>query len=162
MAEYSIGEAERLTGLPAHTLRYWEENIPFIRPRKDDRGRRIYSSRDVELFLRIKELVQEKKFTLEGAGDQLVRELTGSNEVGSEGSCAGIEPGDPACGAPVGTGTGSLPGEPAGVIEQGCPQTERLTGSEAARLEAARKIIAEVRADLLALYDVVHGRSVRQ
>ncbi len=76
MAEYSIGEVERLTGLKAHVLRYWERVIPFIKPRKDDQGRRYYGERDVELITRVKYLVQEKKYTLEGAGERLVAELT--------------------------------------------------------------------------------------
>lgn len=76
MAEFSIGEVERLTGIKVHVLRYWEEAVPFIRPRKDDQGRRFYSTRDVELVNRMKYLVQEKKYTLEGAGERLVAELT--------------------------------------------------------------------------------------
>ncbi len=76
MAEFSIGEVERLTGLKAHVLRYWEEVIPFIRPRKDDQGRRFYSARDVELISRVKYLVQDRKYTLEGAGERLMAELT--------------------------------------------------------------------------------------
>lgn len=76
MAEFSIGEAERLTGLPAHTLRYWEETIPLIRPRKDSQGRRLYSSRDLSLILRVKHLVHDLKYTLEGASDRLLEELT--------------------------------------------------------------------------------------
>jgi DNA-binding transcriptional MerR regulator len=78
MAELSIGEVERLTGLKAHVLRYWEDVIPFIRPRKDDQGRRFFSPRDVELLSRIKYLVQEKKYTIEGAGERLMTELTDS------------------------------------------------------------------------------------
>ncbi len=76
MAEFSIGELEKATGLKAHVLRYWEEVIPFIRPRKDDQGHRFYSPRDVELISRIKYLVQEKKYTIEGAGERLLTELT--------------------------------------------------------------------------------------
>jgi len=74
--EFSIGEAERLTGLKAHVLRYWEEVVPFIRPRKDDQGRRYYRTRDIELIRRVKHLVQVKKYTLEGAGERLIAELT--------------------------------------------------------------------------------------
>ena len=78
MAEFSIGEVERLTGLKAHVLRYWEDAIPFIRPRKDEQGRRFYNPRDVELISRVKFLVQEKKYTLSGAGERLMTELTDS------------------------------------------------------------------------------------
>ncbi len=75
MAEYSIGDVERMTGIKAHVLRYWEEAVPLIRPRKDDQGRRFYGTRDVELIERVKFLVQEKKYTLEGAGERLLAEL---------------------------------------------------------------------------------------
>ncbi len=78
MSEFSIGEVERLTGIKPHVLRYWEEVVPFIRPRKDNQGRRHYSSRDVELISRLKFLVQEKKYTLEGAGERMLSELTDS------------------------------------------------------------------------------------
>jgi len=76
MAEFSIGEVERLTGLKGHVLRYWEEAVPFIRPRKDDIGRRYYSARDVELIQRLRFLVYEKKYTLAGAGERMLAELT--------------------------------------------------------------------------------------
>jgi DNA-binding transcriptional MerR regulator len=90
MAEFSIGEVERLTGVKAHVLRYWEEAIPFIRPRKDDQGRRFFRMRDVELISRIKYLVQEKKFTLEGAGERLLTELTDSRLIQMKESLDGI------------------------------------------------------------------------
>ena len=35
MASYSIGEMEELTGIKAHVLRYWEEVIPSLAPKKD-------------------------------------------------------------------------------------------------------------------------------
>ncbi len=78
---FSIGQVERMTGVKAHILRYWEEQIPLIRPRKDSLGRRFYSSRDVSLLFRLKYLVYEKKFTARGAGEQLLRELAGLSSV---------------------------------------------------------------------------------
>jgi len=96
VAEYTIGEVEGLTGLKAHVLRYWEESVPFIRPRKDDRGRRVYSSRDVELITRVKRLVQEEKYTLEGAGERLMQELTGEASHAPTAPGASVSPGDPA------------------------------------------------------------------
>ena len=41
MASYSIGEMEELTGIKAHVLRYWEEVIPSLAPKKDLGGRRV-------------------------------------------------------------------------------------------------------------------------
>lgn len=72
---YSIGEAEELTGIKSHILRYWEEVIPGFAPRKDLGGRRVYSERDVDLILRIKYLINERKFTIEGARDEVIREI---------------------------------------------------------------------------------------
>ncbi|MGI5058893.1 MerR family transcriptional regulator [Treponema pectinovorum] len=71
---YSIGEAEEITGIKSHILRYWEEVIPGFAPRKDLGGRRIYSERDIDLILRLKYLINEKKFTIEGARDEILRE----------------------------------------------------------------------------------------
>ncbi len=71
---YSIGEAEELTGIKAHILRYWEDVIPWFAPRKDLGGRRIYTERDIDLILRLKYLINERKFTIEGARDEILRE----------------------------------------------------------------------------------------
>lgn len=73
---YSIGEAEELTGIKSHILRYWEEVIPGFAPRKDLGGRRVYSERDIDLILRIKYLINERKFTIEGARDEVIREIS--------------------------------------------------------------------------------------
>lgn len=71
---YSIGEAEELTGIKSHILRYWEEVIPGFAPKKDLSGRRIYTERDIDLILRLKYLINERKFTIEGARDEILRE----------------------------------------------------------------------------------------
>ena len=74
MAGYLIGEVEEITGVKAHVLRYWEEVIPGIAPKTDLGGRRVYSSRDVQTIMRLKFLIQEKKFTIEGARSELIAE----------------------------------------------------------------------------------------
>ena len=71
---YTIGQIEDLTGVKAHVLRYWEEVVPGLAPRKDMSGRRLYSQREVDLILRLKYLITEKKFTAEGAGRQIIEE----------------------------------------------------------------------------------------
>ncbi len=75
MTEFYIGEIEKLTGIKSHILRYWEENIPILNPRKDSYNRRLYSQRDLEFIFRLKFLITEKKFTVDGAGEQLLNEL---------------------------------------------------------------------------------------
>lgn len=77
---YSIGQVEEITGVKAHILRYWEEIIPGFAPQKDIGGRRIYSQRELELVMRLKFLIYEKKFTIEGARDQLIAEVDSVND----------------------------------------------------------------------------------
>ena len=60
MANFSIGEVEDLTGIKSHILRYWEEVIPSLAPKKDIGGRRSYSARDLQTIFRLKYLIQEK------------------------------------------------------------------------------------------------------
>ena len=77
---YSIGQVEEIRGVKAHVLRYWEEIIPGFAPQKDIGGRRIYSQRELELVMRLKFLIYEKKFTIEGARDQLIAEVDSVND----------------------------------------------------------------------------------
>lgn len=71
---YSIGDIEDITGIKPHTLRYWEDVIPGFSPKKDMGGRRAYTQHDLELIFRLKYLITEKKFTAEGAGQQILEE----------------------------------------------------------------------------------------
>jgi DNA-binding transcriptional MerR regulator len=80
MASYSIGELEKLLGVKSHVIRYWEKEIPLIQSDKSNFGRRKYRDRDLQLFFRLKYLLYERRFTIEGARDQLYRELAGENQ----------------------------------------------------------------------------------
>lgn len=71
---FTIGQVEEITGIKPHVLRYWEEVVPGFSPQKDLTGRRLYSQREVDLILRLKYLINEKKFTAEGAGQQIIEE----------------------------------------------------------------------------------------
>jgi len=74
MASYSIGEGEQLTGIKPYVLRYWEEVIPCFAPKKDISGRRIYTQREVDIILRLKYLIYEKRYTIDGARTQIIQE----------------------------------------------------------------------------------------
>lgn len=74
MAAYSIGEVEQITGVKAYVLRYWEEIIPCFAPKKDDFGRRIYSQREIDIIRRLKYLIYEKRYTIDGARSQIIEE----------------------------------------------------------------------------------------
>src|SRR5438132_9680621 len=64
---FKIGEVSDLLGVEPYVLRYWETEFPVLSPKKSGTGHRLYRRKDVELLLRIKHLLYEKKFTIEGA-----------------------------------------------------------------------------------------------
>jgi len=68
---FSIGEVSTIAGVKAHVIRYWETEFPTLRPQKRSDGRRVYRRHDVELILRIKELLYKEKFTIAGARRRL-------------------------------------------------------------------------------------------
>ncbi len=72
---YSIGEVSRLTKIEQYTLRYWESEFSQLNPAKNRAGNRIYTNRDIELVLKIKHLLKDKKYTFEGARKILESEL---------------------------------------------------------------------------------------
>jgi DNA-binding transcriptional MerR regulator len=80
MASYSISDLERLLRVKGYVIRYWEKEIPLIQPTRDTLGRRVYSDRDLELLVRLKYLLYERRFTIEGARAQLYREIAGGNQ----------------------------------------------------------------------------------
>ena len=64
---FKIGEVSELLGVEPYVLRYWETEFPILSPKKSGTGHRLYRRKDVELLLRIKHLLYERKFTIEGA-----------------------------------------------------------------------------------------------
>jgi DNA-binding transcriptional MerR regulator len=71
---------ERLLGVKPSIIRYWEKEIPLLQTKKNNQGRRVYASRDMHILLRLKYLLYDRHFTLEGAREQLFRELSGDNQ----------------------------------------------------------------------------------
>lgn len=69
---YSIGEVSKMTELKAYVLRYWETEFKQLKPPKNRAGNRTYRQGDVDLILFIKDLLYNKKFTIEGARTQIV------------------------------------------------------------------------------------------
>ena len=64
---YSIGEVSKLVGLKSYVLRYWETEFKQLSPPKNRAGNRTYRQKDIDLILKIKDLLHGKKFTIEGA-----------------------------------------------------------------------------------------------
>lgn len=88
---FKIGEVCELAGVQAHVLRYWESEFPMLAPQKNRAGQRVYRKRDVEMALRIKELLYEDQYTIAGAKKRLTNELRGGGKlkvVGSDGEAS--------------------------------------------------------------------------
>src|SRR5208283_3144786 len=75
---FKIGEVSDLLAVEPHVLRFWEGEFPPLAPKKSGTGHRLYRRKDVELLLRIKHLLYEKRFTIEGARQALQKEGRGT------------------------------------------------------------------------------------
>ncbi len=68
---YRIGEVSQIVGVEPHVLRYWETEFRSIRPQKSRKGQRIYSRRDVDKLLKVRDLLYTHGFTIAGARRRL-------------------------------------------------------------------------------------------
>lgn len=64
---FKIGEVSEIAGIASYVLRFWETEFKQIKPKRTDAGQRLYRKQDVVLVLRIKHLLYDRKFTIEGA-----------------------------------------------------------------------------------------------
>ncbi len=78
---FKIGEVCEIVGVQAHVLRYWETEFPTLQPQKNRSGQRTYRRKDVEMALRIKELLYEEGFTIAGAKRKLASEARGGTRL---------------------------------------------------------------------------------
>jgi DNA-binding transcriptional MerR regulator len=78
---FKIGEVCELAGVQAHVLRYWESEFPMLAPQKNRAGQRVYRKRDVEIALRIKELLYEDQYTIAGAKKRLANDLRAGGKL---------------------------------------------------------------------------------
>ena len=68
---YSIGEISEAFNVNASLIRFWEKEFEILKPKKNSKGTRRYSSIDIEKLQTIHHLVKEKGYTLDGAKEQL-------------------------------------------------------------------------------------------
>jgi DNA-binding transcriptional MerR regulator len=76
---YKIGEVCQYTDTQPYVLRFWESEFPRLAPQKSRSGQRMYTRRDIDLVLRIKQLLYEEEFTIAGARKKLEQEETGES-----------------------------------------------------------------------------------
>lgn len=74
---FTIGEVSDLCGVKPHVLRYWEQEFTQLKPVKRRGNRRYYQHHEVLLIRRIRELLYEQGFTINGARNKLDGRVTG-------------------------------------------------------------------------------------
>lgn len=80
---YTISEVANLMEEEAHVLRYWESEFDVLRPRKNRAGKRVYTKDDIDVVYRIRHLLRDEKFTIDGARQILKKEKKASKEGSS-------------------------------------------------------------------------------
>ena len=78
---FKIGEVSRLAGVPAYVLRFWEGEFRQIKPKRTESGQRLYRRQDVKLVLKIKKLLYDRRFTIEGARQHLRQQSNLEDEI---------------------------------------------------------------------------------
>ena len=126
---FKIGEVCELAGVQAHVLRYWESEFPMLAPQKNRAGQRVYRKRDVEMALRIKELLYEDQYTIAGAKKRLTNDLRGGGKL-----------------KVVGEDDGPVESETSGEIES--PQNQSFVPVNAAYTSSVVPLAAEERQGL--------------
>ncbi|HEX7192049.1 MAG TPA: MerR family transcriptional regulator [Thermoanaerobaculia bacterium] len=72
---YKIGEVCRIADVQPYVLRYWETEFAALAPNKSGGGQRLYTQREIDIILRIKQLLYSEGFTIAGAKKKLETEM---------------------------------------------------------------------------------------
>ncbi len=134
---FKIGEVCDIVGVQPHVLRYWESEFPMLQPQKNRAGQRTYRRKDVEMALRIRELLYEEGFTIAGAK----RKLLGEGRSGGSSRLQIVPPGGIPSDEP------EAPPEP--TTPEPTPQISRLSRDTIKRLKLmAEELLTSLKADV--------------
>src|ERR1700674_4211090 len=90
---YKIGEVCKVADVQPYVLRYWETEFPALAPNKSGGGQRLYTQHEIDIILRIKQLLYSEGFTIAGAKKKLETDLTAPLVVAAEpGESTGAAP----------------------------------------------------------------------
>lgn len=64
---YRMGEVSEMIGTEAHNLRYWEQEFPQIKPRKNKSGHRVFNREDIEVIRKIKKMLHDEGLSIADA-----------------------------------------------------------------------------------------------
>ena len=68
---YSIGEVAKMFDVNTSLVRFWEKEFDILKPKKNKKGNRLFTQKDVDNLKVIYHLVKERGFTLDGAKKKL-------------------------------------------------------------------------------------------
>ena len=86
---FTIGEVSDLCAVKPHVLRYWEQEFAQLKPVKRRGNRRYYQHHEVLLIRRIRDLLYEQGFTINGARHRLESDTVSPNSPGADGDWMG-------------------------------------------------------------------------
>jgi len=101
---FTIGEVSDLCAVKPHVLRYWEQEFTQLRPVKRRGNRRYYQHHEVLLIRRIRDLLYEQGFTINGARHRLESDGPAGNSDAAEQSWAAVRQGAGRAGEPTAPG----------------------------------------------------------
>lgn len=78
---YTIGEVSTMFGVNASLIRFWDKEFDIITPKKNKKGNRLFTPKDIKNFNKIYDLVKIQGFTLEGARKALKKRNTPKEDV---------------------------------------------------------------------------------
>ncbi len=81
---YKIGEVSEIAQVEPYVLRYWESEFPFLKPRKNKAGQRVYTKHNLELVLQIKSFLYKEKYTIAGVKKKFREDTLKKKTVGME------------------------------------------------------------------------------
>jgi len=70
---FKIGDVAKKFNVNISLIRYWEQEFAFIKPKKNDKGTRYFTKKDIDNFAIIHHLIKEKGMTIQGAKDYILR-----------------------------------------------------------------------------------------
>ena len=71
---FTIGEVARDLDLSTSLIRFWETEFREINPKKNRKGNRVYTPKDIETLRKIRYLLKVRKYTIKGAKERLRQE----------------------------------------------------------------------------------------
>ena len=75
---YSIGEVAEMFEVNSSLIRFWEKEFDIIKPKKNAKGNRLFTNKDIKNFQLIYHLVKEQKLTLDGARKKIKENKEGT------------------------------------------------------------------------------------